>query len=53
MSDQRQLFKAGAVPDRMAFAGGPSVWLEFSPLARITGACNLGQGVQPISATSA
>ena len=28
----------------MAFAGGPSVWLEFSPLARICGAVNLGQG---------
>lgn len=30
---------------RMRPFGGPSVWLEFSPLAQLTGAINLGQGV--------
>lgn len=29
---------------RMLPFGGPSVWLEFSPLAQVTGAINLGQG---------
>lgn len=41
------VFVPGPIPARMSFAGGPSVWLEFSPLARLCDAVNLGQGMRP------
>lgn len=41
-------FVPGPITKRMEFAGGPSVWLEFSPLARQTNAMNLGQGMPSV-----
>eukprot|EP00051_Salpingoeca_urceolata_P017341 m.235614 g.235614 ORF g.235614 m.235614 type:complete len:508 (-) comp18927_c0_seq11:1529-3052(-) len=37
-------FSLGPVVNRLATFGGPSVWIEFTPLAKHLAAVNLGQG---------
>ena len=40
-------FRQAPRVSRMRTLGGPSVWLEFSPLAHLTGAINLGKPQNP------